>query len=99
MKRSLLNVKAAKRPRSQRKTLAELDAKRLALNKLIAQQRAEALGHVLGPWHRRPNDQLNRANAFCLDCNMIAVAGVAPLDTVAEILEVYGHAVTKGCKR
>lgn len=84
-----------KRPHAQRKLLERIDSRKLALNKLIAQQRALALGHTLGIWHRRPNDPQERCNAFCQTCNMIAVAGVEAHDPIAE--PVYGHALTRPC--
>lgn len=93
-----MKLRSTKRPpRAQRKLLTDIARKKLALNKLIATQRAEALGHVLGRWHRRQNDPLERANAFCSLCNMIAVAGVHALDPLAE--PVYGHAVSRECSR
>lgn len=97
MKHRPLIKRRPKQPRAQRQLLDLIDRRKLELSKLIALERANTLGHVLGAWHRRPNDPLGRTNAFCQACNMIAVAGIEPLDPLAET--VYGHAVTRWCTR
>lgn len=60
-----------------------------------ALQRAARNGHEMGPWHRRPNDPYGRWNAFCRQCNRLAVVATEPPDYLAE--PVYGHALTTRC--
>ena len=63
--------------------------------KRAATKRALGLGHVLGPWHRRPNDVAGRFNAFCRSCNRIAVVCIETPDGLDDI---YGTALVETCR-
>lgn len=56
---------------------------------------AEALGHDLGTWHRRPNDVYGRWNAYCQKCNLLAVVAVESPEFVAKL--AYGGALITKC--
>ncbi len=90
-------ISAEQSPHAVVQHLAVDDFDELAARKRETRARAEALGHALGYWHRRPNDPYGRWNAFCLTCNRAAVVAVEASDLCAEL--VYGHALTQSCRR
>lgn len=64
--------------------------------KRTAERAARGLGHALSAWHRRPNDPAGRWNAFCHDCNRLAVVATEPVEKLGD---VYGRALTEQCGR
>jgi hypothetical protein len=66
----------------------------LAGRKKEAAATARALGHDLGPWHKRKQDTAGRVNAFCHKCNRPAVVCTEPPEGFPA---VYGKALTEEC--
>jgi len=67
----------------------------LAAVRRAATKQATRLGHAMGRWHVRPNDN-TKANSFCDTCGALLVVNSEPGDGLAE---TYGHALTMRCGR
>lgn len=68
----------------------------LSKRKRDARRAAEALGHSLRTWHRRPNDPAGRWNAFCERCNRLAVTCVEAPEGFQSA--TYGSALRERCE-
>lgn len=94
MKRSLLSMATAK-PKRIYQTLHRDEFGELAERKRDAGKQARENNHQLGAWHRRPNDEYGRVNAFCTDCNRSVV--VCPGEAPDKMPAIYGSALKERC--
>lgn len=94
-KRSSFSISKDK-PRRVYQDVAAIDQfGELAARKRSATASAHALGHQLTAWHCRSNDVYGRQNAFCVDCNRVAVVATERPPTIDA--DIYGTAVVESC--
>ena len=92
-KRGLLSLSKEK-PRRVVQSLAVDEFGELGVRKKEAAALARQLGHQLAGWHRRSNDPAGRWNAFCSDCNAVAVVCT---EAPEGIPDMYGSALKNEC--
>lgn len=91
--RSALAISKDK-PRRVHQQLAVDEFGELAERKWRANTAARALGHQMGGWHRRKNDEAGRWDAYCSDCN---AAAVVCTEAPHGMPDVYGPALKNDC--